>query len=433
MRTLPVFLLLTACGNTTSPTYYADVAPIFDTHCISCHTDDSIGPMPLTSYEEVTPWASGALAAIEDGVMPPWAITADGSCGDWQDTNVVSAEEIATLTAWIAADMPEGNAADAVEVQTIPREPLQDVIEIRTPEYQPEIIGGSLAASDDYRCFVVDPGHTTDTFITGYDVLPGDPELIHHVLVYTVDPTANARNGETNAVQMANEEAADGRDGWECFAEAGNQVRIKSAPVNWAPGGSPLNFPDGTGVRLAAGDQLVIQVHYNMAEITDQSDQTTVQLEVADTVQNEAWFSLQDDFISTLYSGSPDTIPAGQAAARIDWSVPAENVLFEGGSSFETASTLKVWGVLPHMHTRGTQLFFSIVRANGDSECAAQVTDWDFNWQTFYWRTTPIELFDGDRLDVTCIYDTTGDSAPVGPGWGTANEMCLVGMYATAE
>jgi hypothetical protein len=33
-------------------------------------------------------------------------------------------------------------------------------------------------------------------------------------------------------------------------------------------------------------------------------------------------------------------------------------------------------------------------------------------------------------VDVTCTYDTQAESAPVLPGWGTRNEMCLTILMA---
>ena len=35
----------------------------------------------------------------------------------------------------------------------------------------------------------------------------------------------------------------------------------------------------------------------------------------------------------------------------------------------------------------------------------------------------------GDRLEMTCVYDTSGDAQPTIPGWGTQNEMCFMGLY----
>ena len=41
---------------TRALTYYADTKPIIDAKCTPCHVEGGIGPMPLTSYKEITPF-----------------------------------------------------------------------------------------------------------------------------------------------------------------------------------------------------------------------------------------------------------------------------------------------------------------------------------------------------------------------------------------
>ena len=38
-----------------------------------------------------------------------------------------------------------------------------------------------------------------DTYLTGYEVTPGNPKIVHHVLGIVVDPTVDRGNGKTNA------------------------------------------------------------------------------------------------------------------------------------------------------------------------------------------------------------------------------------------
>ena len=38
-------------------TYTKDIAPILQRSCVQCHNPDGGAPMPLTSYEEVRPYA----------------------------------------------------------------------------------------------------------------------------------------------------------------------------------------------------------------------------------------------------------------------------------------------------------------------------------------------------------------------------------------
>jgi hypothetical protein len=61
----------------------------------------------------------------------------------------------------------------------------------------------------------------------------------------------------------------------------------------------------------------------------------------------------------------------------------------------------------------------------GALACASHLEGWDFHWQEFYFYKTPPTITPDSQVQVTCDYDTSADTAPVLPGWGTRNEMCL--------
>ena len=57
-------------------TYTKDIAPILQRSCENCHRPGGGGPMPMTTYEEVRPWARAIKQRTgigpHAGVMPPW-------------------------------------------------------------------------------------------------------------------------------------------------------------------------------------------------------------------------------------------------------------------------------------------------------------------------------------------------------------------------
>ena len=54
--------------------------------------------------------------------------------------------------------------------------------------------------TDDYRCFVLDPHLQQDAFITGLNILPGQPKVVHHVILFRVPPGVGAgRRGQGRA------------------------------------------------------------------------------------------------------------------------------------------------------------------------------------------------------------------------------------------
>ncbi len=42
--------------------------------------------------------------------------------------------------------------------------------------------------TDDYRCFLLDPELEKDSWLTGTHVLPGNPDVVHHVILFQVPP-----------------------------------------------------------------------------------------------------------------------------------------------------------------------------------------------------------------------------------------------------
>ncbi|NJK32710.1 MAG: hypothetical protein HC927_10025 [Deltaproteobacteria bacterium] len=348
--------------------------------------------------------------------------------GGGPNSRALEQSEIDTILAWVAAGTPEGEPRDDLSV---PEQPGlgPDATEFSTPEFVPEPQGGMFAQFDEYRCFLIDPALEQDMFITGYEVIPGNPALVHHVLAMPVDPDLVVdQQGNTNLdlIEALDAESPD-RIGWECFGAAGEGVAPNQIPVTWAPGQGLVDFPAGSGARIAAGDLLVVQVHYNMVdpEVIGQSDSSMVRMRLTDTVAREGYFDLPDPLLDSLFGGVPDTLPAGEEAYDYVWTLPIEDYI--GGTPL---ASLELWGFFPHMHGFGKAMKMRVLDGEGNEvACVGEVNRWDFGWQLYYFYEQPITLAKDYTLEVTCTYDTTGVSEPVLPGWGTDNEMCLAGLY----
>ena len=93
-------------------TFAKDVAPILQRSCQQCHSPRGLAPMPLTTYEEVRPWARAIKRQTSLRTMPPWFIEKGVGIQDFKDDISISNEEIATIGAWVDAGAPRGNPAD---------------------------------------------------------------------------------------------------------------------------------------------------------------------------------------------------------------------------------------------------------------------------------------------------------------------------------
>lgn len=410
-------------------TYWQDMAPLFEAHCLQCHQAGGIASFRLDDYAEAKAKAKLIAHSVGSRQMPPWSATSDGTCGDFSGSLALSEEQIKSVTAWVEGGAQEG-ARGSIAVP--PLAALASATSFSTPLYVPQIQGGALAEADDYRCFEIDPGAAGTRFITGYDVQPGAPAIVHHVVVTIVDPAAPA---ETDVPGTTNRQVMDALDaespdrlGWPCFGLAGEGVSVRSVPVVWAPGQGVVNFPGSSGVPLLPGQKLVVQMHYNLADSTHvgKSDQTSLRLRLTDQVENVGIFALPDPLLESLYEPPSHQLEPGKPSVVYEWKRGLQEL------GLDKVPELKLYGVMPHMHERGRTYQMRVkTSASGPDQCGADVKRWDFHWQRLYFYREPLTMTPETEFSVRCDFDTSDATSPVLPGWGTRNEMCLATLYFT--
>ncbi len=174
--------------------------------------------------------------------------------------NAPASPGAAPATTHASAPTSPGEPADPVEA--VRPEPLrhgETRMALRIPtSYTPSAPRG--VGTDDYRCFLLDPHLTRPTYLTGTYVRPDNRNVVHHVILYRADPD---QIGAARAL-----DARDPGEGWTCFGDSGlpNSTDLDNAPWlgAWAPGATEAVDPRGTGVLLAPGTQIIMQVHYNL-------------------------------------------------------------------------------------------------------------------------------------------------------------------------
>lgn len=408
MRLRAVSLLLTltaACSGDSNPpppppglVYYGQVDRILADNCVECHSadPDRLAPFPLATYDDAAAAAETApiAFAVMTRQMPPYYADDSGSCQSFTGNKWLTDDEIDTLVTWANGDRAAGDPADASPPPnpgpTLPRVDARFDLGL---DYLPD-----ATLDDDYRCFVVDPGVTAESFLTAFQVSPGNPTVVHHVIVYALpDPAAEA-------AAAALDDAAPGA-GYPCVG--GPTVAAASFLAGWVPGNRAVLFPADTGIRVRAGRKMIVQMHYNLAGSDGGTDRTAVEFTLADSVADEARIAPVR---------APVNLPPGQL-----------EVATVGSLTLPTAATGRLWGAVMHMHQRGVS---GGLRLRGSSEaCLLDLVTWNFHWQHFYWYAAPLPVRGGDRLEITCRYDTSDDTAPVTWGESTEDEMCISYVY----
>jgi hypothetical protein len=287
---------------------------------------------------------------------------------------------------------------------------------------------------DEYRCFLIDwpATKTTTQYVTGFQVVPGERRMVHHVVAFLAGP------GRIPFFEQL--DAADPAPGYPCFGGPGG--RVDGDIGSWVPGSHGMNFPDGTGIPVVPGSKVILQVHYNTAAVEPSADQTALQLSLADKVDREAYNIFWTD---PAWQAGAMEIEAG--APDVAYSFSADPTfladLFFPGSPIVRDRPFDVYAAGVHMHTRGESGRLEIARPDGSKSCLLSVTNWDFHWGGDYFLTEARRFFPGDKLTLSCHFNNSVAHQPLVDGvqapprtlnWGDGfdAEMCLGHLFVTS-
>jgi hypothetical protein len=419
----------TSVDDTSSaarPNWHEDIAPLVVEHCEGCHVSGGIAPYPLESYEDAGPLAPAIVQQVEARLMPPWHAIETDECqppAAFKHDARLSDEQIQLLRDWADIGAPEGDPALAAP---LPPSPTLDLPgPSATPQMQsPVTVEPSGSTLDFFHCLSLDPGNAQDVYLDGMQVIAGNSQIVHHVLIY-VDVSATSATWPGGL-----------------YSSCGGGAGIPDALLvgAWVPGGLPMETPAGVGIRLPAGARIILNMHYH-AKVTgpEVDDGTGLALRWQATApEYVSEFTLIGAPAEGQLTTSPFMIPAGATGHQevVDYTVPNIGL-----------ADVRVFSVLNHMHKVGVDMKTSVIRGGGQEECLVQTPAWDFNWQRLYEYDVPIEqsfqVQTGDVVRVRCTYDNTLDNPAVvealnevgldepqnvGLGEATLDEMCIVGV-----
>lgn len=101
-------------------TYTKDVGRIINENCVVCHREGGIGPMQLTNYDQVRPWAPLIQLKVANREMPPYAYDHDIGIQDLEGDWRLAQEDIDTIVAWVNQGAPFGDPELSVEMPDLP-------------------------------------------------------------------------------------------------------------------------------------------------------------------------------------------------------------------------------------------------------------------------------------------------------------------------
>lgn len=365
-----------------------------------------------------------------------------GCSGDPLPENLRGKDDHATHLAEAAASSTPTSTPSEV-----PLRPGERFVELRLPEaYTPSAPG---EGTDDYRCFLVDPGLEEDQLVSGVDIRPDNAAVVHHVIVSRVEPDQVDRARRLDAATPG--------PGWTCFGGSGVQDAAAGLDAAdwvgaWAPGGGERVMAEDIGIPLAAGSRLVVQMHYNLLAGSG-SDRSEVRLRLSDAAGGK-------QALDTMLLPAPVELPCrdnrtrglcsrvvsvADVKRRFDEDIARADALHLLCGPVDpdpvqscTRRVLEpgtIRAVAGHMHLLGRSITVDVNKGTPDARRVLDIAVWDFDDQGSRPLEEPVRVGPGDTITVTCHHDQAlRDLLPAFEGqeeryvvWGegTTDEMCL--------
>ena len=362
--------------------YNDDIVPILERNCVSCHHDGAIAPWSMSSHAMVMGWSPMMKEVVMTKRMPPGQI--DPHVGmPIKDVAGLTIEEKQKLIQWIDQGSPRGEGPD-----------LLTALEFDDPEFslgEPDIVldvaPQAIPATGviDYRYVPVELNLDKDVWVSGIEFLPGDRQVLHHVITYLQSPADKTED--------------DGRN------DDGTGLGIGG----FAPGRQPDAFQDNSGRLIPAGSNLLLQMHY-----------TTSGRETVDATRIGIF----------LHDEPPKHVMSGGVAGQRRFMIPpgAKEHRLRGEELIVRDAYL--YEMMPHMHFRGKYMSYAAQFPDGTSKTLLSVPKYDFNWQFKYELEEPLFLPAGTKLIAQGAMDNSdrnpGNPDPTRPvffGLQTMHEM----------
>ncbi|HYM24626.1 MAG TPA: hypothetical protein VEU08_15520, partial [Vicinamibacterales bacterium] len=321
------------------PVFTRDVAPIFQKSCQTCHHAGTSAPMSLVTYDEVRPWARSIKQRVASRDMPPWHLDKTVGIRHYKNDRSLRDDEIDTIVRWVDAGAPLGNPAD------MPK-PLEFRPETDWFIGEPDL---KVTTPNDFTMYAKGPDWWIDQFaevtidedrwIKAMEIKPSNPKIVHHAVVYAIEP-----------------DAPDGTP------ETGIQLH------EYAVGKYGDIFGENTGRLLKKGTKLRFDMHY-FAIGSEQHNKTTIA------------FRFYPKGVVPKYQVRSYAI---RNIPNDDLEVPP-NTLIRTDGYFRLPRNARIDSFQPHMHMRGRGLAVEAIDPQTNRTMTLSSVDhFDFNWHINY-------------------------------------------------
>jgi hypothetical protein len=326
--------------------------------------------------------------------MPPAQIESDL---DFAAPKPPTAAEIGMLRGWVAAGKPEGNAADAPKLPSLPDVSTfqQDLGPPDIVLEQPEPTELGAHGTDLYRNIVFPLSRDEDLRLRAIQFLPGNRKAVHHALIgHLPRETAEEavrEHGGRDGFSHPDDRAGGFQDshgiGFRVPPIRDDGQPRASFVSGFVPGVLATVAPADAAVVIPAGCDITAQVHYVR----------TGKLET-DSSRIGIWLGKRPPpkVMNMIYlSGDFAVVPPGVTDFRVR-------------GSYTLPQDADFVGVVPRTHqlARWVEIRATLPGAK-QPLLLLRVPQWDYNWQSPYNLKQPRRFPAGTRFEAECSYDNS--------------------------
>ena len=398
MRKLSIITLLFFGLFLSAQSTYNDIAPILYKNCTSCHRPGGGAPFSMLSYASISPWTTSMLHVLQHSEMPPWAV--DTSYIHFVNERQITKEDKDSLLTWIFDGSLQGDPA------LQPPTPLYPLRQLGgTPDTVVQMLKfkSNAGSTDSYNTIAVPLTLGQNRFLRAVELVPSNPQLIHHSLI-----VADFAGGIT-------------------IDTSGNAYTVPGSIAigTWAPGSMPIVYPKSPeikmGIELPANGEIGMNIHTPKGTAGQLVD---IQVRLYFYPHNETGVRQVFDFVPLQYWDNDFVIPAGQIKSfSVEEPAPSQSI--------------SIFSAFPHSHQICTEIInYAYNPQTNDTIPLMKIDRWDFEHQEYYYYKNLVKLSPSFILHSEHTYDKTSlnHHNPYSPprliraGFNTDDEMLYDGF-----
>lgn len=368
--------------------------PILQKSCMPCHREGGTAPFTLESPRQARRWALMMAQTVAQYRMPPWS--PDGAVTSELSHKRLTENDRDTLFRWAFAQNIEPNAPTDGGL------PPLNAVTMGTPTFTLNLPEDRVGAEDSDRFirYRMPAPVVAPMFINGFEVLTSDRRALRDVTVWREEREGSLRYEQRVAFEPGFESAWLG---------------------GWVAGQTPTRLKHGAGMWVSPGDMISIAVH-----LRGTGEPRLSQTRVAFYQANP-----KDKFEIRPYTIRMAALrlePSGMEPMR--------------GLGTPITQPMQVQLVRPLMRRFAKTVLVELVR-DQDRTILYQSRTWNSQFQPTFQFPAPLNLNQGDDLDLTVGFDNSASNwdnpnrfpkaVETGPNWDQPYAALVLGVRTPAQ